>query len=159
MKTWFTADTHFGHENIIKYCDRPFKSLHRMNQVLTKNWNSRIKPDDLVIFLGDFCFRGKSKAEKYLSKLNGHITFVKGNHDSNNSLNTKILSLIIILGNQTFYCVHDPANANLKFKYNLVGHVHQNWKIQKRKNTMLINVGVDVWKYAPVSISEILALL
>ena len=26
MQVWFTADTHFGHGNIIKYCQRPFMS-------------------------------------------------------------------------------------------------------------------------------------
>lgn len=89
MKTWFTSDTHFGHANIIEYCKRPFKTLDRMNEVLIKNWNSRINPKDFVIFLGDFAFKDAMKVMDFLLQLNGNITFVKGNHDSHNSLNTR----------------------------------------------------------------------
>ena len=165
MDTWFSADHHFGHANIIKYCGRPFKDVNHMNEVIIKRHNERVKPDDTVFFLGDFCFKGSvgskvgegalQKAEYYHSRLNGNFVFIRGNHD-NNSLNTKIKHLVIEMGGQDIFLVHNPENFNPQFDLNLVGHVHQNWKIQKRGRTTLVNVGVDVWNFYPVSFQEIM---
>ena len=33
MQVWFTADTHRGHGNIIKYCQRPFLSREELNAI------------------------------------------------------------------------------------------------------------------------------
>lgn len=129
-----------------------------MNEVLVRNWNSRIKEHDIVIFLGDFAFRqaGEDNIRKWLSLLHGHITFVKGNHDGNNSLNTRIQNLVMTIAGKQIYCVHSPQNYNRKFHINLVGHVHEKWKIQQRGFSYLVNVGVDVWSYSPITIDEIL---
>ncbi|RLG05171.1 MAG: metallophosphoesterase [Thaumarchaeota archaeon] len=156
LKTWFTADTHFGHENIIKHCNRPFKTVDHMDRTLIQLWNSRVKKHDLVIHLGDFMFRGLRKREYYLDQLNGHITFLKGNHDHNNSLNTKITSLVVHISNLDIYCTHKPEDYSSSYTINLVGHVHNAWKVKKIYNTYLVNVGVDVWDYHPVDINEIL---
>ena len=52
--TFFTADTHFGHANIIKYTNRPFDSPNHMDDILIANWNAVVGPDDEVYHLGDF---------------------------------------------------------------------------------------------------------
>lgn len=54
---YFTADTHFGHENIIKFCDRPFASVEEMDETLIANWNGRVRANDTVFILGDMFFR------------------------------------------------------------------------------------------------------
>lgn len=156
MKTWYTADTHFGHANIIKYASRPFKNIKRMEEVLVKNWNSRVGKNDIVIFLGDFMFKQKEKAKYLVDQLNGNITFIKGNHDNNNSLNTQILSLVVKQANQEFFCIHRPEDYCNSYHFNLVAHVHDKWKIRKIYHTILVNVGVDVWNYHPVDINEII---
>lgn len=160
MKYFFTSDTHFNHDNIIKFCNRPFKSVERMNEVLIKNWNARVKPEDTVIHLGDFCYKAKTKLnpQEIIDRLNGNIVFVKGNHDNNNGLNSRITSLVMEIGNRTVYCVHNPGDFNPHIRLNLVGHVHENWRVTKRKRRkcILVNVGVDVWNYHPVTINEIL---
>lgn len=77
---YFTSDFHFNHANVIKYCNRPFETVDQMNEVLLKAWNEVVKPEDTVYFLGDFCFNPQ-KALEWLSKLNGEIIFISGNHD------------------------------------------------------------------------------
>lgn len=91
MKQYVTADFHYGHRNIIKYCNRPFSSLEEMNNTITTNFNKIIKEDDIVFHIGDWCFRnspgGKSgegatkKATDYLKELKGNWVLLKGNHD------------------------------------------------------------------------------
>jgi len=88
--------------------------------------------------------------------LKGNIVFIKGNHDHTNSLNTRIKSVKLHLAGHEIFCTHDPANYNPKIYLNLIGHVHEKWKIKETKRSILVNVGVDVWNYAPVEINEIL---
>lgn len=165
MKTWFTADTHFDHGNIIKYCNRPFKTVKAMNDTLIRNWNSRVAEHDIVIFLGDFAFKkaGEDNVKKWLSLLHGHITFLRGNHDGNNSLNTKTEYLVMHIGRRQIYCTHRPEDYNPFYDINLVGHVHEKWRVKELaddfKPVYLVNVGVDVWQGCPTDIDEILKTL
>ena len=55
-KIWITSDTHFGHINIIKYCNRPYADVTEMNNALIANINSQVAPEDTLIHAGDFCF-------------------------------------------------------------------------------------------------------
>jgi calcineurin-like phosphoesterase family protein len=185
---WFTSDHHFGHSNVIKYCDRPFLSVERMDEKLVELWNSVVREADNVYNLGDLSM-GSPAVEKYSSRLNGHKFLVPGNHDSchphHKKANTEQkrkeqnifyqkkgwevlpLSQEFTLGNLKVVATHLPykgiedAHEHDKYdKYKLEdnglwllhGHVHQHWKI---KGNML-NVGVDVWDFKPVSEKEII---
>jgi len=53
MAQYLISDLHLDHENIIEYCSRPFEDVEEMNEVLVKNWNVTVDPDDEVIFGGD----------------------------------------------------------------------------------------------------------
>lgn len=101
MNTFFTADTHFGHANIIKYCQRPqydesdFDSqgewlsksmagrrVYDMDSFLISKWNEIVTNKDDVFHLGDFCFGLRNDAIRYLSELQfGTFNFIWGNHD------------------------------------------------------------------------------
>ena len=65
-------------------------------------------------------------------------------------------SAIIELGGKTINMCHDPKDYDNKYELNLVGHVHTDWKIKKFKKTTLLNVGVDMWDFTPISIQDIL---
>lgn len=170
MKFWFTSDYHLGHYNIIKYCNRPFQTLEQMNQTIIQNHNNRVKPEDTVFFIGDFCFKnspgGKKgegdilKAIEYEKQLNGKLIFIKGNHDRNNSCKAIIEKLSIYFGGKRISLVHNPEFVDINFGINLVGHIHEKWQIKRIKKgwqfTDAINVGVDVWDFRPVSLEEIM---
>ena len=83
MNTLFISDTHFGHTNIIPYCDRPFVSVEQMNRYMIQQWNSVVKKNDTVYHLGDFslCI-SPEEVKDIVSQLNGNIRLVKGNHDT-----------------------------------------------------------------------------
>ena len=95
MTIWFTSDTHYYHYNIIGFCGRDigygpghvpgFMDRHeacsQMNELLIKNYNAVVKPDDEVYHLGDFAFCGNQKANEILERLNGKKYLILGNHD------------------------------------------------------------------------------
>lgn len=148
VKYYFTSDYHLDHTNIIKYCDRPFDNVKEMNQTIIENHNKIVKPEDTVFFLGDFSFGNR---DKFLDKFNGKFIFVKGNHDKKPVID----SLQINYGGIDINLTHWPQNANEDYKLNLVGHVHEKWKVRELGNTTLINVGVDQWKFEPIDIGDI----
>ena len=82
MKTYFIGDLHLDHTNIIKYCNRPFRSTEEMNAHILKCWNEIVTNEDDVYFLGDIAFgRGSNSGKYWWEKLNGKKTLIKGNHD------------------------------------------------------------------------------
>jgi calcineurin-like phosphoesterase family protein len=77
------ADTHFYHYNIIRYCDRPFKDVQQMNEIMITRWNHVVSDEDTVYHLGDFAFGRGSRVHvaELVEQLNGSIILIKGNHD------------------------------------------------------------------------------
>lgn len=148
MKYYFTCDYHLDHYNIIKYTGRPFDNIEEMNQTIIENHNKIVKPKDTVFFLGDFSFGTRNK---FLDKFNGKFTFIKGNHDKKPIID----SVQINYGGMDINLTHYPQNIKKEYDINLVGHVHEKWRIKEYSNTILINVGVDQWDFKPVSIGDI----
>lgn len=80
--TWYTSDIHFGHENVIGFCDRPFIDKEEMKEKIIENWNKLVNPGDLCIFVGDiFFYHTAEEMKNTLSRMNGRKVLVKGNHD------------------------------------------------------------------------------
>lgn len=84
MTLWFTSDTHYNHQKALEIMPfRPWKTIEEMNQGLIDNYNSKVSPEDICIFLGDIVL-GRDKVHtvpEILGKLNGHKVMVYGNHD------------------------------------------------------------------------------
>ena len=172
-KIFFTSDNHYSHKNIIDYCSRPFldnnkqPDVYKMNKVLTDNWNARVKPDDTVFVIGDFCFKNTpAKAENgegliirardYEKQLNGKIIHLMGNHDPHNGVKAIISGAEIRFGGMPIWMTHNPQHVNQKYPLNLTGHVHQHWQCKwAGYDCCMVNVGVDVWKFYPVTFEEI----
>jgi calcineurin-like phosphoesterase family protein len=81
MTTWFTADLHLGHRNIIGYCDRPFDDVDAMNRALVDNWNDVVADDDTVWVLGDFALGPIRDTLLLARELRGRPLLLTGNHD------------------------------------------------------------------------------
>ncbi len=159
---FFTADTHFDHANIIRYCNRPFASLQDMNDSLIENWNHVVKPEDTVYFLGDFAFH---RPEYFVNALNGHKRLVIGSHDKDLKFLYRpwafeeVSPLIEInVGGQHVTLCHYAMRRWPRSHYgawHLYGHSHgglapigKSW-----------DVGVDNNGYAPLSWQDIVDIM
>ncbi|MTH95526.1 metallophosphoesterase [Roseibium sp. RKSG952] len=160
MATFFTADLHVGHRQIIRHCSRPFQDIDEMHEALIRRWNDRVrsKSDDVYV-VGDFGWSGKySGLERIFAALNGRKHLVKGNHDGRQVLQLPWSSKPVdrkTLGveGKTVYLDHYSLRAWPKRHfgaYHLYGHSHGNLPGIGRS----IDVGVDVWDFRPITLNE-----
>lgn len=164
MKTFFIADTHFNHRNIIQYCNRPFDSVEEMNEVIINNWNSVVGKDDIVYLLGNFCFGNKETIANFRKQLKGRIYLVKGNHDNYNIKTyyeagfEKVYDKPIIL-EDFFILSHKPMFITENMPYvNIYGHVHNDYRYSKIcKNSACVSI--ERWDYYPVDFNQIKELI
>lgn len=174
---WFTSDTHFGHHNVIRYCNRPFRDKYEMDRVMIENWNRVVKPKDLIYHLGDVSFYGVTKTTAIVKRLNGIKMLIRGNHDKGETYyiragftgyaqskpTTPFKFEEFFLSHYPYWECYDHDDRKHKFadrmlkqqgnQWLLCGHVHEVWKNKGR----CINVGVDQWNFTPVHIDEIRA--
>lgn len=78
---YFSSDLHFGHQNILSYCDRPFSSVEEMNRALVERWNDQVSDADTVMVLGDVAMGKVAESLEWAKQLNGEKLLVPGNHD------------------------------------------------------------------------------
>ncbi len=98
-KCWFTSDQHYGHSNVMRFCNRPWDDVKDMNQAITDNWNEVVGENDVVFMLGDFYWKKDPwEVKKKLDELKaGHIFILLGNHDEKeqfSKVNNKHIELI-----------------------------------------------------------------
>ena len=158
-RTWFTADTHFGHSNIIGHCARPFATVAEMDAELVARWNSVVQPDDNVWVIGDFAFRGTKGPGEYLLRLKGQKHLVIGNHDSAATCAAPGWASVqqmaeITVEHQRLILCHYSMRVWPRSHHGalmLYGHSHG----QLPGDRQSLDVGVDCWGYRPVSLTEI----
>jgi calcineurin-like phosphoesterase family protein len=79
--TFFTSDLHIGHENCLKFDNRPFDTLEDMHRALIKRYNSVVPKDGICYFLGDVGLCSGDTIKNVISKMNGTKVLILGNHD------------------------------------------------------------------------------
>ena len=171
---YYISDTHFGHENIMHLCNRPFKNVEEQDETLINNWNAKVRNEDNIYILGDFCFRSGKSPKYYLEKLNGKKTLIIGNHDQIIMKNIRELSgyfeeitpykEIKDDGDKIILCHYPMAEWNGYFHDTLhfYGHIHNNvknkaYEIMKDLNNAY-NVGADILEFAPQTKEKIIEL-
>lgn len=167
---YFTADTHFGHENVIKMCNRPFASIDDMNEEMIKRWNAKVKGNDVVYIIGDMFFRC-SNPEDILRRLKGKKRLIQGNHDGSwiSRVNLKLYfesvenMVEFSDGERGLMLCHYPMLTwkHAKKNYMIHGHIHKRtqvdyWPLLKARERVL-NAGVDINNFEPVSFEELVA--
>ncbi|MBL0887852.1 metallophosphoesterase [Myceligenerans indicum] len=81
MTIYLTSDLHLGHQNIIRFCDRPFDGVGHMNARLAELWNETVAEQDTVWVLGDVALGALDDSLAWINRLAGHKILVPGNHD------------------------------------------------------------------------------
>ncbi len=164
------GDQHFFHSNIIQYTRNQFSDVLEMNQYIIQKHNAVVQKEDIVILLGDFCFKNDYMKDA-LSQMNGHKYFILGNHDSvdlikrypNLGLEGVFLNPIKI---ENAYLSHEPLmhdqRSDLQFqlivnefqkyadKVNYHGHIHYDDAPSSRYQ----NATCEVLNYQPICIGK-----
>lgn len=170
---FFTSDLHFGHKNIIKFCNRPWKTTDEMDEALVENWNSVVGDNDIVFDLGDFAFATNGRWKELIQRLNGKHYLILGNHDVTRWPGDKIMEMfervehqmIVKIDNRFVYLNHYPYlcyggswREASNSVWQLFGHVHSGPDCSGTDSDRLVNifpyqydVGVDNNNYIPVS--------
>lgn len=162
MSVFMISDTHFCHNNIIKYCNRPFDNTDIMNNYIIEKWNNTVQPTDTIYMLGDFCLGTKETIINIGSQLNGKKILIKGNHDRGtnqtyfNAGFEQIISKPIIYA-EKYILSHHPFEELPQGFYNICGHTHpeQNYTLAE---PMVFNVGVEANNYQPVLFEDIVKI-
>ena len=160
--TWFTADFHLGHKNIIRYCNRPFQTVEEMNQEILERLNARAKTNDILYFLGDFCIGPKVPAAELRKKIRcKKIYAIPGNHDKDTRKLTQEFSWLdafaeASLNGQRIVLCHYAMrvwNQSSRGAWHLYGHSHG--RLPSQGTSLSMDVGVDTHDFRPWHFDEI----
>lgn len=183
-RVFFTADQHFGHRNIIDFCDRPFKDVDHMNETLIANWNDTVTPDDTVVVLGDFAMGKIDMTLKIVRRLNGTKVLVPGNHDrcwaplpkafewraryfeaGFDTITDAEMGQGLVVPDSPFVANHFPYAGDSREEERYADWrpldegdplLHGHVHTAWKQNGRQINVGVDVWDYRPVALETLM---
>lgn len=164
---WIISDTHFGHQNIIKFQQRPIN--HEV--IMLSEWIKYVGEDDQILHLGDV-FMGKdgnpARWAAVISRMPGDKYLILGNHDkANKSLYAQAgFKIVKPFCKYGFAFTHRPISLewpheNLKdWHTNIHGHTHGNPHRQEHDGTFFIekdyiNVCVEVMDYKPRQLGTI----
>jgi predicted phosphoesterase or phosphohydrolase len=183
QKIFFTSDLHFGHENVIRFDNRPFDTVEEMDEEMIKRWNAKVGKGDIVYVLGDFIWKAATnEAVSIIRRLNGQIILIKGNHDRflHNAAAKKALAgikdyddiCVTLEDGTTRRCILSHYfipfyNGHRYQAIHLHGHSHfteesaEEVRIttelnEKGYDLKIYNVGCMYWNYTPVTLDEIL---
>ena len=171
---WFTSDFHFGHEAIIRMCQRPFSDVEEMNRVLLENYNSFVQENDTVYILGDVCHRiNQEERNEFVRRLKGKKILIIGNHDLTKGSQNVLYDSSLFEDVRDYLEIHYEGNricmshypflswrGAFQGSYMVHGHTHNHSDYNERnkeKGLRRYDVGVDANEYCPVRIQDILA--
>lgn len=184
---WFTSDLHFGHQNIITYCDRPFHTVAHMNETMIANWNAQVAPDDVVHILGDVCMGHLVDTIPLIERLHGVKILTPGNHDPiwsgappkrREKWDAMFRGAFQIIQPETWFgmALDDNPIPVMVSHFPYVGHDHRDhddfrpidkghWLLHGhthglwRQRGRMIDVGIDAWGGRLVHVDEINELI
>lgn len=170
---WFTSDLHLGHDKDFIVQARGFKTVEEMNAEIIRRWNERVSPDDDIYVLGDIILGDIEEGMRLITKLNGYLHILRGNHDTDKKVERylelpNVVSVqyadVLKYGKAVFWMGHYPTiTANYdddkpwaQHLVCLFGHTHQEQPFYN-DNPYMYNVGMDAHNCTPISIEEIMS--
>ncbi len=171
-KIWFTSDTHFGHDRDFLFTPRGFTNIKDHDNTLVMLWNDLIAPDDEVYHLGDVFLNNNEHGLEILSKLNGKIHIIVGNHDTKTRIELfkdcanvveVTLAKQIKIGKHYLWLCHYPTMTDYEdgkpLSEHLIclhGHLHDKKKFTFNNNPYIYNVNPEAHNNRPITFEEIL---
>lgn len=140
---YFTADTHFGHKNIIDFCKRPFVDVNEMRECIINSINAKVGEKDELWHLGDFGLHLRTEDVKELLKrlVCKRTRLIIGNHDEGQHgkcFEFAAQAHILKDNHRSFYLSHYPLRS-WRQHFQLHGHEHGTMKAMVGQ----LDVGVD----------------
>lgn len=146
---FFTSDSHFNDEKIVRRENRPFKGAKESDSYIIKQWNKQAKKGDIIYHLGDFVSFGDSYKTLYLKgilnikKIKADVILIIGNNEERliksefendfEKFKAYCLNLgfkdikkeeFLEIKGKKYYLNHYPKNHKEGF-INLYGHLHK----------------------------------
>ena len=171
-RVFFTSDLHFGHKNLC--LGLRGMSAEESDQLIINNWNKVVTKRDLVYVLGDITMENQNDIPKYLSKLNGRIVLIGGNHDTKQCCDVYRKLGITVMGclkYKGFICTHIPVHPyeleqedRQLLRGNIHGHVHKSGTIDGEEyapktdyGPLYYNVNIELHNYTPIAFDDLVA--
>jgi calcineurin-like phosphoesterase family protein len=160
---WFTADHHFFHRNIIRYCRRPFADLKEMHEHMITEWNAVVGKGDTVHHLGDISLGGTKQTRLILGALNGKKFLYRGSHERSaikcgDCFEGIFTCELVSISGQPIFLAHHCHKVWPQSHFNswhLFAHSHTGLDAYAASEGKLLDVGVDGHNFRPWSIEEI----
>lgn len=175
-ETWFISDTHFGHENVLKFCPSRAvlgETIEEHDEALIQRWNEMVRPEDKVYHLGDVAFGRRKQDLRWMRRLMGKIMLLRGNHDTGQCgqwlkfVHEVLPSVTPLPGLGDVVLSHAPlhyACLTHRWSLNVHGHMHETVVLDPKKPTgfadkRYMNVAVEQIDFRPVHLDAVLMRL
>lgn len=158
-KLFVVADTHFSHENVLKYNNRPWKNVLEMNDALIENWNRKVGKKDRVIVVGDFA---RDRHGYFINVLNGKKELVIGSHDKMPKKYLDCFSGVYMVKyfnykGRDFVAMHCCPRVWERAHYGAVClYAHSHGRLKTYNLSFDVGVDVPENRYSPIDMDEIL---
>lgn len=169
------SDTHFYHENIIRYCNRPFKNYEEMNEFMLSKFD-KLPEGSIIIHLGDVCmsrYTSREQLEFVVNRMkenNKTLILILGNHDKEIRFKKREQTLKDYykeVGFSEVYSEHERLEGyNVSFThkpseltevFNIHGHIHNGIMIEDfYSSDTHFNVSAENLNYEPILLKTIL---
>ena len=157
---WVWSDLHLGHDNIIRYTNRPFANAEEMDAHLYANWQATVEPEARLVIVGDVAMRtavGEHTWQRIRDANGADKRLVFGNHDLTGSGDLRvdgfddICSVLCADGDPPLVFTHLPLAQVPDGAVNIHGHTHA----EPPTTTPHINVSVEQIDYRPVALARL----
>lgn len=184
MSHLFISDLHFGHQNGLRYDNRPFEDIDTQDIEIIKRWNEKVTPEDDVWILGDISWYSASKTVEVMSQLNGRLHLVVGNHDAKLLKDKNVRDLfvevvdykelyldkktVVVLCHYPIPCYknhfhgwfHFYGHVHMTFEWTMIENFQKEMQEVHQKKSNMFNVGCMIpgIDYVPRTFEEILQI-